>query len=181
MSLEVLITCLLIIVARVVDVSLGTLRTVAVVYGRRWVAFGLGFVEVSIWLVVIDRVIGTLDDPVYLVAYALGFGLGNWIGITLESQIGFGKQVLRVFTRRGSDMAGALRDAGFVVTCFEGAGRAGPISLLFLEAEQRDVRRAMRQVREVDPECFYIIDDVRLSSGRRSRRRPFGRPATKKK
>lgn len=182
MNLEVLITCLLIVASRVADVSLGTLRTVAVVYGRRWLAFGLGFVEVAIWLVVIERVLGTLNDPVYLFAYALGYALGNWMGITVEAHIGFGKQVLRVFTRQGPEMVDELRDDGYVVTCFEGAGREGPISMLFLEAEQRNVRKLQRRIRAADPDCFYIVDDVRLSSGKhRMQRAPFRRWSPKRK
>ena len=50
MDFGVLATCLLIIVARIGDVSLGTMRTILVVQGRRWISWGLGFFEVLIWL-----------------------------------------------------------------------------------------------------------------------------------
>jgi uncharacterized protein YebE (UPF0316 family) len=173
--MEVLVTCLLIVLARVADVSLGTVRTVAVVNGRRGVAVAIGFFEVLIWVIVVRAVIQNLDNPIYAVSYAAGFALGTFIGITIEGRVGTGNQVLRVFTRIGERMAAELRDSGFVVTVFEGSGREGPISLLFLETGRRGVRQALDVITTLDPDCFYIVDDVRLSSGRRGRfQRPTG-------
>lgn len=167
--MEVLLTCLLIVVARVADVSLGTVRTVAVVNGRRGVAVAIGFFEVLIWVVVVRAVVQALDRPIYAVAYASGFALGTWVGVTIEGRLGTGNQVLRVFTRIGEGMSTELRANGFVVTVFEGSGREGPISLLFLETTRRGVRRALDIITSLDADCFYIVDDVRLSSGRRGR------------
>lgn len=167
--MEVLLTSLVIVVARVADVSLGTVRTVAVVNGRRGIAVAIGFFEVLIWVVVVRAVVQALDRPVYAVAYAGGFALGTWVGVTIESRMGTGNQVLRVFTRIGDRMTAELRQQGFVVTVFEGSGREGPISMLFLETSRRGIRRALEVITALDPDCFYIIDDVRLSSGRRGR------------
>lgn len=164
-----LFACLLIVVARVADVSLGTLRTVYIVQGRKGVAFLLGFVEVLIWLIVVARVIQNVQQPAYAVSYALGFGLGTYVGILLEDWFRMGEQVVRIFSRRGEAMAEALREAGFVVTRFEGKGREGPISLLFLQVPRRRVRDVVRPALRIDPECFYIVDDVRMTSGYRRR------------
>lgn len=169
MPADLVVTSLLIVLARVTDVSLGTLRTVSVVHGRRGVAFALGFVEILIWIAVVSQVITNLDEPVYALSYALGFGLGNFVGITVEGWFAAGKQVLRVFTRTGEAVAEALRDEGFVVTRFEGVGREGPITLLFLETERKRVGHAIRLVRQFDPGAFYIVDDIRMSSGTRVR------------
>lgn len=166
---EIFLTSLLIIFARIADVSLGTMRTVAVINGRRGVALVIGFFEVLIWVTVVRAVIHNLDNPVYAVSYAGGFALGTFVGVTIEDRFGTGKQVVRVFTRRGTELAVRLREQGFVVTVFEGSGREGPISMLFVEAGRRSMRRILDEVRHIDPDCFYILDDVRLSSGRRGR------------
>ena len=167
--MEVLLTCALIVIARIADVSLGTIRTVAVVNGRRGIAVAIGFFEVLIWVVVVRTVVQHLDGPIYAVAYAGGFALGTWIGITVEGRLGTGNQVLRVFTRIGERLTAELRAQDFVVTVFEGSGREGPISMLFLETSRRGIRRALDTITRQDPDCFYIVDDVRLSSGRRGR------------
>ncbi|HQO77571.1 MAG TPA: DUF5698 domain-containing protein, partial [Thermodesulfobacteriota bacterium] len=161
----------LIIVARIVDVSLGTLRTAFIVQGRRSIAFLIGFVEVLIWITIVSKVITNLHQPVYAVSYAFGFGLGTFVGISVEAWMAKGQQVIRIFTRRGAVIAECLRSHGFVVTQFEGVGKEGPITMLFLETMRKQVPQIISFITKEDPDVFYIVDTVRHSSGRRRRYR----------
>jgi uncharacterized protein YebE (UPF0316 family) len=165
MTLTVLLTSLGIMLARIIDVSLGTIRTISLVRGKRGRAALLGFFEVLIWIAVVSRVIQSIDQPVYMVSYACGFALGTYIGIGVEARLSSAQQVVRIFSRLGDRVAERLREMGLVVTRFEGSGREGPISLLFLEVSRRRVRTVMEAAIEVDPTCFVIVDDVRQSSG----------------
>jgi uncharacterized protein YebE (UPF0316 family) len=160
----VLLMCLGIILARTTDVSLGTLRTVFVVQGRRKLAWVLGFFEILIWVVVVSKVIQNLSQPVYAVAYALGYATGNVVGITLENWLAFGEQVIRVFTREGNAIATQLRSEGFRVTKFVGEEGDGPVDMLFIESPRKKTSDITLFVREVDSTCFYIVDDVRAVS-----------------
>jgi uncharacterized protein YebE (UPF0316 family) len=165
MDFTVLITCILIILARIGDVSLGTLRTVAVIYGRRYSAWFLGFFEVLIWIFVVSRVItAAKDEPLYAVCYALGFATGNFIGITIEQHIAYGHQVVRVFTKMGHQMADALRDEGYRVTQFDGRGRSGPVALLYINTPRKRTPELARRAREIDASCYYTVDDIRSAS-----------------
>lgn len=144
--------------------SIGTIRTIYVLNGRRGTAWVLGFVEVLIWVLAVSKVIANLNQPLYAVAFALGFATGNYTGMTVERWIALGEQIVRVFTRRGPDMAAALRAAGFRVTQFDGHGRDGPVYLLLTQTRRRDVERVVDRARALDPSCFYVIDDVRAAS-----------------
>lgn len=159
---------LMIVGARIADVSLGTLRTVAVIHGRRAAAWLLGFCEVLIWVLVVSQVINSArENWIYALAYAFGFATGNFIGITIEQRFAFGRQIIRVFTRQGAEMAERMRADGLTVTEFEGRGRDGPVAMLFIDAERRDVKIVIRHARAVDPKCFYTIGDVREASSTR--------------
>jgi len=98
MDWTVILTCGLIVVGRIVDVSLGTLRTVMVVTGRRGMAFILGFCEVLIWITVVGQLIANLDHWTYYPAYALGFALGCFVGMTIERRL---PRTFRGVRRRG--------------------------------------------------------------------------------
>lgn len=172
---RVLATSLLILLARIADVSLGTVRTVAVINGRRWLAWALGFFEVLVWIVIVAQVIQNIgDSPLYPIAYALGFATGNFIGITIETHVAYGEQVVRIFSRRGAAVAPILRERGYRVTEFEGRGRDGPVEMLFLETRRKLVPGVIAAAREVDPDCFYIVDDVRMASARFMEQQPGG-------
>lgn len=168
MTWTVILTCLAIILARIGDVSIGTLRTIMVVQGRRVVAWILGFFEVLIWLLAAGKVLKSLDEPYYgvyyAIAYALGFATGNYVGLTVERWLSLGSQVVQVFTRRGPEVAAALRTAGAGVTEFEGRGRDGPVFGLYVHARRRLINRVLKVSREIDPECFYVVEDARLAS-----------------
>ena len=77
---ETAVTCVLIILARIADVSLGTLRTVCIVQGRKAVSWGLGFVEILIWIFAVSKVIGNLDQPILAISYAFGFATRKLCG-----------------------------------------------------------------------------------------------------
>jgi len=163
-------TCVLIVVARIVDVSLGTLRVITVIQGRRALAFVLGFVEVLVWVFAVAQVITNLTHPLVAVCYAFGFACGNVVGMTIESWFALGEQVVRIFTRMHGKVAAALREQGWRVTEMPGEGRDGPIYLLFVQAPRRDIPRTIEHARTLDPACYYVVDDVRsVSSLARSR------------
>ncbi len=170
MSSEVLVTTCLIILSRLADVSLGTLRTVAIVNGRKGMALGFGFFEVLIWIVVVSKVVTSLNVPAYAVSYAMGYALGSYLGVLLEQALAFGEQLLRVFTRQGVSMAATLRQGGLTVTAMQGEGLDGPIHLLMVQAPRKEMPSLIDRVEGLDPECFYVVDDVRVASSARGRR-----------
>lgn len=176
MTWTVLGTCLLIVLGRVADVSLGTLRTVMVVTGRRAMAFLLGFCEVLIWITVVGQLIANLDHWMYYPAYALGFALGCFVGMTIERRLALGKQVVQVFSRNAHAVATALRAMSFgenmphlAVTEMEAKGHRGPVGVLFVEVPRRYAAPVTDQVLRVDPDAYFIIDDVRHASSAASR------------
>jgi uncharacterized protein YebE (UPF0316 family) len=164
MDSTVLLMSLSIMVARCVDVSLGTLRTVSIVQGRRAVAWALGFIEILIWIFAVSRVMQHMDQPLYAVAYAFGFGAGNYVGITLERWFAFGEQILSIMTRQGSNVASMLRTQGFNVASLGIEDASGPLQLLFIESHRKDTQNIAQLARQMDPECVYLINDVRTFS-----------------
>jgi uncharacterized protein YebE (UPF0316 family) len=164
MTLALLGMAALIFVARVADVALGTLRTAFIVRGKRAFAFSVAFFEMLVWVVVVAQVINNLDHPIYIFAFALGFASGTVVGITIEGWFAIGEQAVRVFSAKGEAMALALREQGFTMTMFSGAGLNGSVHLLFIQVPRRRTNTVITAVRELDPLCYYTVDDVRLAS-----------------
>lgn len=81
-----------IFLAKIIEVSIGTLRSILIVKGYRKTAVLLSLVEISIWVFVASRVItGLTESPYKGIAYALGFAAGVWCGSILEEKLAFGK------------------------------------------------------------------------------------------
>jgi hypothetical protein len=67
---------ILIFVARILDVSLGTVRLVFVSRGFKFLAPLVGFFEVLIWILAMGQIMQHLTNPVCYIAYAGGVSDG---------------------------------------------------------------------------------------------------------
>jgi len=170
---NLLLAAVLIFSLRIVDVSLGTVRTISLLHGRTAIAVTLGFFEVLTWITVVSQVIaGVGKNPVLLVAYAGGFAAGNGVGIFIEKRLALGVQMLQIISQhRGDEIAEALRKAGQVVTSFTGEGRDGPVKMLLTTCPRRRIPSLIASARAIDREVFYVVEpisdlrkDVRLAT-----------------
>ncbi len=163
MGIEVLLLGLLVFLARAVDVSLGTMRTIFMVQGRSRLAFLLGFCEIVVWLAVVTTVVQNVRaTPLLGVFFALGFATGNVVGIAVERKLALGTLALKVFTRTaGESLAARLRRDGLRVTAFEGRGMRGPVTELYIVCRRRSVREILEIVRAEDPDAFYVTETAR--------------------
>jgi uncharacterized protein YebE (UPF0316 family) len=162
-TLQILLTGLFIFFARIVDVSIGTVRTIVTVQGRTRLAFVLGFFEVTLWVTIISAIVKQIyTAPILALFYGLGFATGNVVGIAIERKLALGHVALRVFVRDSSAAVTArLHSAGQVVTTFLGEGRDGPVTEVLVVCRRKDIRWILDLVKTEDPEAFYIIEQAR--------------------
>ncbi|BAT71972.1 conserved hypothetical protein [Thermosulfidibacter takaii ABI70S6] len=160
--MKVLIGCLLIFFARIVDVSLGTIRIMMVSKGKRKEAAFIGFFEVLIWAVVVAHIIQNLSKPIYFVAYAAGFSAGIWTGMKIEEKLAIGNVLVRVITRlKADELEKKLRDNNFIVTSVDAHGKYGPVKVIFGIIDRKEVPRFLAIVRKCNPNAFYTIEEVK--------------------
>jgi uncharacterized protein YebE (UPF0316 family) len=162
-STNILLTGLVIFLARICDVSIGTVRTIITVQGRTTLAFFLATFEIIIWVLVASTVINQVRvQPILVVFYALGYATGNVIGILVERKLAFGLIILRVITRDACKvLSDRLRQQGQPVTIFRGEGMTGPVDELYIACRRRDLSWILTEVREIDPNAFYVIEQAR--------------------
>lgn len=161
---SVLLTGLLIMAARILDVSMGTVRTIVTVQGRILLAFVLGFFEVIIWVAVASTVITSVkDSPVLVVFFALGFALGNVVGILVEQQIALGPVSLKMITTedRKDKIVNLARELYLDITMISGMGTRGPVSEIFTVCRRKDLKQILPSFRKLDPNIFYITEPVK--------------------
>ena len=174
-TIPVWLLCLLIFGLRICDVTLGTVRTVAIVKGYLGIAVALGFFEVMIWILAVSQVIMRINESIFLaLAFAGGFAAGNAVGILVERRLAMGTSVVRILsTTHGGTIAAALRDDGHDVTVFNGDGANGPITLVYAMAPRRRTQRMLQLARSIDPELLYVSEPAHESfRGAGTRLRP---------
>ncbi|HPO58526.1 MAG TPA: DUF2179 domain-containing protein [Anaerolineaceae bacterium] len=153
---------ILIFFARVIDVTLGTIRIILVSRGQRRIAPLLGFFEVLIWVIAIGQVVQNLSSVTSYLGYAGGFAAGNYVGMLIEDRLALGTLVVRTFMPSGGDdLVRRLREAGFGVTAVDGQGATGPVKLVFTVVKRKQLKKVTQIIHEVNPKAFLTIEDVR--------------------
>jgi len=147
---------------RVTDVSMGTVRTIMVLRGMRKLAALIGFVEVSIWVVAVSRVIGNLDSIWNVLAYGGGFATGTLLGMWIESKLALGHVYVHVFSKsKGPEIAEKIREAGYGATQVQAQGQSGPVHLIDIVVPRKRSNKLIRLINEVDEESFVTVEEAR--------------------
>ncbi len=153
-------------IARILDVSIGTIRIILISKGYKTIAPLLGFVEALIWVVAASQVMSNLNNFFYYIAYAAGFAAGTYTGIWLEEKISLGKVIVRVITNRdASELLHHLREEEFAATSLDAEGRYGPVKLLFIICKRKSLENVVNTIKEYNPNAFYTIEDLRYVNG----------------
>ncbi len=155
---------LIVFIARVADVSLGTMRIIFTSRGKRNIAPLLGFVEVFIWIVVVSQIVKSVHSLNAYFGYAAGFAAGTFIGMKIEERLAIGTLVLRIILAQGGDeMAAVLRAKNFGVTIVNGEGSTGPVKLLYTVIKRKDLPQVSALIHSVNPKAFFSVEEVRLA------------------
>jgi len=158
--LPVLIFC-----ARVVDVSIGTIRIIFVSKGMKVLAPLCGFFEILIWLVAISNVMQNFTNPVLYIGYAGGFATGNYVGMIIEEKLALGLCVIRIITRKdATKLVEFLRAAGYGVTTMDAQGASGPVRIIFTVVRRYDIDEIDSVIQKHNPKAFYSVEDVKFVS-----------------
>jgi uncharacterized protein YebE (UPF0316 family) len=156
---------LLIFLARLIDVSIGTVRIIMLNRGRRLIAPALGFVEVLIWLLAIREIFQHLDNVIAFFAYAAGFAGGTMVGMMIEEKLAIGTVAVRAITTEDArDLMARLSAADFGVTSFGAEGVKGNVRLIFIIVRRRELPQALEIIRNLHPHAFITVSDVRTVS-----------------
>ena len=155
---------LLICLARVVDVSMGTVRSLLANKGHKKVAPIIGFFEVTIWVSAMGVVVQNLGHWQNLFAYGLGYALGNFLGIYIEERIALGNSVVRIITNdKAHDLAKILVEKGFRVSLVNAQGNNGKVNIIFLLVKRKTLKSLIPLIKKHNPLAVYSVEDIRYA------------------
>ncbi|MHC4396779.1 MAG: DUF2179 domain-containing protein [Planctomycetota bacterium] len=151
----------LIFVARIADVSIGTIRLIFISRGLKYLAPVVGFFEILIWLLAIGQIMKNLSNPVCYIAYAGGFVMGNFVGMWIAEKLSLGVVLIRVVTKKdAAELVGYLKSADYGVTSVDGHGTTGQVKVVFTILPRREVKRVVDLIKKFNPKAFYTIEEV---------------------
>lgn len=159
--MEPLLGALLIFCLRLIDVSMGTVRILMAVRGRRLLAGVIGFFEVTIFLVAISQVVTNIGNWWNVLGYAAGFAVGTMVGMTIDRKLAIGlAEVDIVSMGKGTEIAEALRAEGYGATEFLGAGQANIVDMVRTVVRRREVPSVTSTASALDDSAFITVTEM---------------------
>lgn len=161
--MDILVIPLFIFLARIVDVSLGTIRIILLSKGYKLIVPLIGFFEAFVWVIAISRIMQNLDNWICYVAYAGGFATGNYVGILLEQKLALGFEMVRVITKmEAEDLVNELRSKGYGVTFVEARGAKGDVGVVYIIIKRKRLQQVISIIRKFNPNALYTVEDIRF-------------------
>lgn len=155
----------LIFIARVADVSIGTIRVILVMQGKKGLAPILGFFESIIWLLAIGQIFQHIDNPISYISYASGYAFGTYVGIILEEKMAIGRVVVRVITALpGNDLIEYLEKKNHRYSNIDATGNDGKVNIIFTVVKRNTLKELIPKIKEYNPKAFFTIEGVKRVS-----------------
>ena len=160
---KMIFMCIKIFVARLIDVSLGTFRTINTVKGRNLVAALIGLIEISVWFLVVKEALNT-DSNSYLIvlSYALGFSVGTYIGGKISNMfIKTNLEVQVILTSKNNTIIDKLRNNGYGLTIIEAKGNNNLKYMLYIQIRNNSLNKLKSIIREFDPKALIAVNETK--------------------
>lgn len=160
--MELLFLCLKIFFVRIIDVSMGTFRTIVTVKGKRLLASSIGFIEVFIWFIVVKEALNTDIDSIFIaLSYSAGYATGTFMGSFLSSKILKGTIGLQVILSDTNDeIVNELRNKGYAVSVVEAKGQNDSKKyMLFMEINSKKYSNLVKEIKVLDKNAFIVANE----------------------
>lgn len=161
--MELLYLCVKIFLVRIIDVSLGTIRTIFTVKDKVLLASTIGFFEVLIWFLIVKDALNSTNNSIFIaIFYALGFACGTYVGgmlakiFTIKSTL----SVQIIIDKEKSFLIDILHNNGYAVSVLKVSGYHDTNRLLlFIEINSNDFKNLKRIINEADNDAFIVVSD----------------------
>ena len=168
-SIHPIAVCFIVCAAKIIEITIQSLKTCMMVRGEKIKAAALGFCECLIWGLVISTIISTLGDNLFLLFfYCIGYAVGLFLGSTIEGKIALGTSNLELIAsgKNTEKIMAYLKANGRGYTVFDGYGSTDVMNMIFIVLPRRDTAKVLREIRALcDGNVFVVASDVSKYAG----------------
>lgn len=153
--------CMKIFLARLIDVSLGTFRTINTVKGKDLIAALIGLIEITVWFLVVKEALNTTNNSIFIViSYAFGFSVGTYIGgkiskIFIKSNL----EVQVILSKKDDNIVNEIKKNGFGVTIID--IDTNMKYMLYIQIRGESLEKLKKIIKEKDPNAFIVVNETK--------------------
>ncbi len=162
--MSTILLCLEIFIARILDVSIGVIRTMELVKDNTFKAVILAFFEVLIWFLVAREALIS-NDINFLIAifYSLGYATGTLFGAYLSKRFIKGSVGVQIITTKiKSKEINKIKKEGFGISSLDLNGKGK--KMLIIEVDKKSLNKLLIRIKKLDNNAFITVSDTKYVS-----------------
>ncbi len=164
-NLVIFLLCLKIFCARILDVSIGTVRMILTVRNKSLYAAIVAFFEVFIWFMVAREALNTDINSFFIpISYSLGYATGTFIGGIISDKFIDSILGVQVITTKNSElMVNEIRERGFAVSIIplKEEKDHDKKDMLFIQLHKSKLNKLTKVLNKLDPKAFTVVNETK--------------------
>ena len=142
----------------IASVGLWTVRVALAARARRAAGAVVAAVEALVFTLAFTRLASDLDSPARVGGYAVGVAIGTLLGLSIDERMSGGQSEVRVAVNGLQPaLVQSLRQQGWPATSLTADGPSGPVTLVFVAADDARMPSLLQELGRVAPEAFWTI------------------------
>lgn len=155
--MSLLFTCLKIFFARILDVSLNTIRTTFVLRGKTSIVAIIAFLEITIWFLVARTALNTELNLFIVLSYSGGYTMGTIIGTVFTNKVIKTNIEILVISNKIRSIK-KIKDNDFGVTILE---KDKSKMIFIINTTKKRLDELTSLISELDNKAFITIKETR--------------------
>jgi uncharacterized protein YebE (UPF0316 family) len=163
-TISPIVICLIVCLAKMLEITIQSLKTCMLVKGHRGRAAILGFVECLVWGLVISAVVTSLSKNfILLLCYCFGYSMGLMLGSSIEKRLALGTTSVQLMVneKNTEKVTEYLKEHHRGYTVLQGHGAVEVMNVIIVILPRKDVKKMLKGVKKVcDNHIFAVTGEV---------------------
>lgn len=161
--MSTLLLCLKIFGARLIDVSLGTIRTVYTVKNKHLIASFIGLIEVIVWFLIVQEALNSTSNNFFIAfSYSIGFAVGTYIGGILSNKLINTKLGIQVILNKKDDnIINKIRQMGYAVSIINLVSKDNKY-MLYIQVDSKQYHKLIKLINSLDNKAFIVVNETKV-------------------
>lgn len=163
--MDLFFICIKIFFARILDVTIGTIRGNVMLKEKTILGAFLAFLETLIWFMIAREAL-RIDISSFLipVSYSLGYASGTLIGSFISSKLIHGVVMIQAIVDENNErVLKELKAKGYLASIIELTNNfdGNPRIMIYLQVNRKTLKKAEKIIRRCDPDAFIAISETK--------------------
>ena len=158
-----LLLCIKIFAARLIDVSLGTIRTIYTIKNKHFLASLIGLIEVIIWFLVVQEALTTTSNNFFIAfSYSIGFAVGTYLGGIISNKListKLGVQI--ILSKKDNKIIDKIREAGYALSIINLISEDNKY-MIYIQVDSKKYHNLIKLIKKLDNKAFIVVQETKV-------------------